>query len=570
MRRSLKPLVALMLVMGLVVAACGDDDSSEPEPSVTTTAAPAPTTTEAQDEPEEPQDAAVEEPTETTAAPDPEEDMETETTEAATTTTAAEMEEMPMGGTLRMVIGAEPSTLNPMTGTRADQVVAISIIERLVATDANAVPSTHGLVNGWERVDDLTWRFTMREGVHFTNGELAGADAAAFSLTTHRDTDGSVLKGFFAVFADVLVVDDTTFEVTTTIPTNAVPELLANLYVFPPAYYAEMGHEGYGLAPIGTGPFVLSEWNAGTSIVATRNADYWRGQAPLDQIQWAWAGDDATRVALLQTGQADLVVNVPTQLQDDVAGQEGLNVHPVAALSNMTIFLVATAPPFDDVRVRTAAAKAIDRQLLVDAIFDGTGASPNNNFFHTFFQSVDGDEEGIDYDPDGAAALLAEVGGEVAITNTYTTGRYPSDSDVGEAISGMLEAAGFTVTRNPLDVGTFFGQVIGGELDGMFMFATVPVYPHEDVLVRAFMTSNAITKTCPDDRIDPLADQGLAATDAASRNATYDELGNIAVVDLVCWIPLYEQVLSFGYTDHVQGFVPARDDLHDYFLISMG
>ena len=264
------------------------------------------------------------------------------------------------------------------------------------------------------------------------------------------------------------------------------------------------------------------------------------------------------------------MVNVPTQLQDDVAGQEGLNVHPVAALSNMTIFLVATAPPFDDVRVRTAAAKAIDRQLLVDAIFDGTGASPNTNFFHTFFQSVDGDEEGIDYDPDGAAALLAEVGGEVAITNTYTTGRYPSDSDVGEAISGMLEAAGFTVTRNPLDVGTFFGQVIGGELDGMFMFATVPVYPHEDVLVRAFMTSNAITKTCPDDRIDPLADQGLAATDAASRNATYDELGNIAVVDLVCWIPLYEQVLSFGYTDHVQGFVPARDDLHDYFLISMG
>ena len=181
MRRSLKPLVALMLVMGLVVAACGDDDSSEPEPPVTTTAAPAPTTTEAQDEPEEPQDAAVEEPTETTAAPDPEEDMETETTEAATTTTAAEMEEMPMGGALRMVIGAEPSTLNPMTGTRADQVVAISIIERLVATDANAVPSTHGLVNGWERVDDLTWRFTMREGVHFTNGELAGADAAAFS-----------------------------------------------------------------------------------------------------------------------------------------------------------------------------------------------------------------------------------------------------------------------------------------------------------------------------------------------------------------------------------------------------
>ena len=491
MTRPIRSLLALLLVLGLVAAACGGDDA-EPEPAApTTTAAAAPETTAAPvEEPEE-------EMTETTAAPveEPEEEM-TETTAAATTTTVAAMEEMAMGGSLRMVIGAEPSTLNPMTGTRSDQVVAISIIERLVVTDANVFPSTNGLVDGWERVDDLTWRFSMREGVTFSNGEPAGADAAAFSLITHRDTDGSVLKGFFQVFADVVVVDDTTFEVTTTIPTNAVPELLANLYVFPPAYYAEVGHEGYGLAPIGTGPFVLSEWNAGSSIVATRNPDHWRGQSSLDQIQWTWAGDDATRVALLQTGEADLVVNVPTQLQDDVAGQEGLTVHPVAALSNMTIFLVATAPPFDDVRVRTAAAKAIDRQLLVDAIFDGTGTSANSNFFHTFFQSVDGDEEAIGYDPDGAAALLAEVGGEISITNTYTTGRYPSDSDVGEAISGMLEAVGFSVTRNPLDVGTFFGQVIGGELDGMFMFATVPVYPHEDVLVRAFMTSNAITKTC--------------------------------------------------------------------------
>ena len=559
MRRSTRSILALLLVFGLIAAACGGDDAAEPEPAPTTTAAPATT-------------AASEEPTETTAAAEEsDEEMTTETTEAATTTTtAAEMEEMAMGGTLRMVIGAEPSTLNPMIGTRADQVVAISIIERLVVTDSDVVPSTNGLVNGWERVDDLTWRFTMREGVTFSNGEPAGAEAAAFSLTTHRDTDGSVLKGFFAVFADVQVVDDTTFEVTTTIPTNAVPELLANLYVFPPAYYAEVGHEGYGLAPIGTGPFVLSEWNAGSSIVATRNPNHWRGEAPLDAIEWSWAGDDAARVALLQTGGADLVVNVPTQLQDDVAGQDGLIVHPVAALSNMTIFTVATAPPFDDVRVRTAAAKAIDRQLLVDAIFDGTGASPNSNFFHTFFQSVDGDEEGIGYDPDGAAALLAEVGGEISVTNTYTTGRYPSDADVGEAISGMLEAVGFSVTRNPLDVGTFFGQVIGGELDGMFMFATVPVYPHEDVLVRAFMTSNAITKTCPDDRIDPLADQGLAATEADNRNATYDELGRIGVVELVCWIPLYEQVLSYGYSDSVHGFVPARDDLHDYFMISMG
>lgn len=561
MTRFIRSLPVLLLVMALLVAACGEEDAAEPAPI---TAAP---TTAA---PEQSEDPAAEEPTGTTAAAAEPEEQPTETTEAVTTTTAAEVEEMPMGGTLRMVIGAEPATLNPMTGTRSDQVVAISVIERLVSTDSNVVPSTDGLVNGWERVDDLTWQFTMREGVTFTNGETAGAEAAAFSLLTHRDTEGSVLKGFFAVFADVQVVDDTTFEVTTTIPTNAVPELLANLYLFPPAYYAEVGHEGYGLAPIGTGPFVLSEWNAGSDIVATRNSDYWRGEASLDAIQWTWAGDDAARVALLQTGGADLVVNVPTQLQDDVAGQEGLIVHPVAALSNMTIFTVATAPPFDDVRVRTAAAKAIDRQLLVDAIFDGTGASPNTNFFHTFFQSVDGDEESIGYDPDGAAALLAEVGGEIAVTNTYTTGRYPSDADVGEAISGMLEAVGFSVTRNPLDVGTFFGQVIGGELDGMFMFATVPVYPHEDVLVRAFMTSNAITKTCPDDRIDPLADQGLAATEADQRNATYDELGRIGVVELVCWIPLYEQVLSYGYSDQVHGFVPARDDLHDYFLISMG
>ena len=104
----------------------------------------------------------------------------------------------------------------------------------------------------------------MREGVTFSNGEAAGAEAAAFSLVTHRDTEGSVLKAFFAVFADVQVVDDTTFEVTTTIPTNAVPETALQPVCVPARLLRRSCHDGYGLAPIGTGPFVLSEWNAGS------------------------------------------------------------------------------------------------------------------------------------------------------------------------------------------------------------------------------------------------------------------------------------------------------------------
>jgi len=473
------------------------------------------------------------------------------------------------GGELRVVLGTEPTTLNPLIGVRSDQIVGVSMVEQYVRLDENGDPTDWSLVEEIERVDDATWRFTLREGIVFSNGEPLDAEAAAWATLTHRDQAAGILAGFFAVIEDAVAVDERTWEVTTSISTNAIPALFTNLYAFPPAYYEEVGPEEFGRAPVGTGAFVLDQWDVGTSISVVSNPDYWRGTPSLDGISWSFAGEADTRIGLLQTGDADVVNNVPVNAQDEVDSADDLRLESVQSISQMTVFLVKEAGPLADPILREAAARAIDKDVLVDVIMggEGVGAAKLDSFFGSIFNL--GSDIEVGYDPELAAQLVEESGVSPDVTFTFTSGRYTSDTELGEAVAGMLEAAGFNVTRNVLEPASFFPAVIGQELDGLYMFGVVPVYPHEDVVARGFLTDPSITGTCNDPRFNTLADEGLAATTADERKAIYSDMESIALDELTCFAPLFVYINTYGVSESVQGFTPAFDDLHDYFQVSM-
>ncbi len=572
-RISRVKLIAVLATLALLVAACGDDE----EESVTTAAAQPDTTTA------------------TTAAAEPTPETTTATTRATTTTTAApemeeeeeemeeeeeEMEEEVTettqagptrveGGILRMVIGTEPKSLNPSIATsRFAQQISRGIIDVLMEKDVNNHPEPSGLITAYEQVDGLTWRFTVREGVSFHNGEPFNAEAAAASVRANRDTGG--LRVYFTLIADAQAIDDTTFEIITTTETGIglLPALLTETFVFPPAYLAEVGADEFGLAPVGTGPLVFEEWIPGERISASANPDYWNGAPTLDGVEWTWAPDANTRLALLQTGDADMIVTLSPQLFDDVEADDNLVLSAAPGGNKFFMGMNIHAPPMDDIRLRQAIAHAIDREALVGGVLEGRGGIANPNAFHNFFSSTGRHaDDYYPYDPDRARELVAEVQAEgdiPPIPINYTVGRYISDKDMGEAVVGMLEAVGLPLEARALEPGEFIVALFTNQLGGTHQLPFDVRYPHEDVFMRTTFTSAGLVKACTSDRLDELATIGATAQTEEERIAAYSEVERIVLIDLVCWVSIYDQVDNFAYTTGLGGFHQRLDLQIDY------
>ncbi|MGB0099009.1 MAG: ABC transporter substrate-binding protein [Nocardioides sp.] len=466
--------------------------------------------------------------------------------------------------TVRVVLQAQPATLDPIVGPRSAQMVWATVIEPLVNTDENLDPDDTGLITGWERTDDTTWTFTVREGVSFTNGEPADAAAVANTLELTRDSEGSILKSYWGNAIDISAPDETTVVVKTETPQYDVPNLLGTVYLVPPKYYKKQGPEGFAAAPIGTGPYVFEGQNAGRDMTVVRNDDYWGEPADNEKVVFSWSTEPAQRLALVQSDAVDIAMDLPPTQQDEAEGA-GLDLVTEETAIKMIAFLQTDQAPFDDPDIARAAALAIERDPIVEGIFEGKAVADAG-----LLNVKPGTEpaEQLEPDPEQASELLA--GADVEIPIAYPAGQYTNIEEVAQAMGGMLEEAGFTVTYNPLDYGTLVGQAIGRELNGLYLLAGVPNVAVPDFFASGFMKTASITGNCPDPQIDAMVAEALEEADGEAAAPTYEELNTLGVVDKTCYVPLYRQVFAYATQPGVDGFEYGPLNTGDFTGITIG
>ena len=472
------------------------------------------------------------------------------------------------GGTLRVVERTEPNALSPLFATPTEyRRTYQAIMEPFVFPNAdNSAPSTDGLAVGWEQVDDVTWHFTVREGVTFQNGEPLNAEAVVFSIVTSRDTEGSGLAPFMG-FADAFAVDEYTVAVVTDTPDATVPARLGMLLLFAPAYYEEVGADEFFRAPVGTGPFQFDSWTPGQQLVMTRFDGYWGQMASVDRIEITWAPEASTRIAMLEAGDADLITDLPP---DATIGNG--TVHNVVGGNLRLLRYSALLPPFDDIRLRQAVAHSIDRDTINDAIF-GAAYLPWYGIYPPGW-SAGGGHEYLQYDPDRARALVEEYEAENGALDSIelhwgTPGPARTD-EVAEALAGMIEAGtGLTVVRSPQENANFTTEVRTHQMTGMMLLNFDVRYPHPDLYNRTSFTTTALTRYCNDDpALDERIFAAAAITDQAEADTEYNALENLWIVEKVCWSPLYEEAYTFATAEGVE-FTPRVDALVDWNLIQI-
>jgi peptide/nickel transport system substrate-binding protein len=317
------------------------------------------------------------------------------------------------GGSLRILAldGSPNDTLDPLAMERAFQILAAPLIfEALVDLDEQLIPQPR-LAESFDSPDEgKTWNFVLRSGVTFHDGSALTAKDVAFSITRALDPDagsGNSLAGQLdgILLPDgIVVVDDTNIRFE-----------LAKAYVFFPNAMATRFARIYKAdttdfaSPVGTGPFTFKSFEPGQRFVAERNPDFWRNEVLLDEVVITNVSDDASRIASLLAGDADLVFEIPLGSAPDVTGTDGYTVLEQPNARWLSMALDSKAAPFDKPEVAKAIKLALDRQQIIDNALGGYGTigydtpiAEQDKFFGGLPKPV--------RDVDAAKALLATAG----------------------------------------------------------------------------------------------------------------------------------------------------------------
>lgn len=271
-------------------------------------------------------------------------------------------------------------------------------------------------------------------------------------------------------------VDDLTVVFNLCYPEPAFPSKVAfsALGIYPSEFLEATGGGGPELFenPVGTGPYMIEEWNRGTEISMTRFDGYWGEPASEGQLIFRWNSEASQRLNELMAGTIDGMDNPGPTDFELIAGDPNLQLHERPGTNIFYVGMNNTIAPFDNVKVRQAVAYAIDRQRLVDNFYPpgseaATQFMPPSIFGHT------AEVEPLAYDPDMARQLLeeaaAEAGFELPIKTTISyrdvvRSYLPTPGLVAQDIQSQLAEVGIEVEITLMESGAFLDAADAGEL----------------------------------------------------------------------------------------------------------
>ncbi|MFA5594548.1 MAG: glutathione ABC transporter substrate-binding protein [Trueperaceae bacterium] len=462
--------------------------------------------------------------------------------------------------------GTDAVTLDPHDATDSPSATVTShLYETLfeLTPEGDIVPH---LVTDFEFVNGgLGLNLTVREGVTFHDGTPLTAEIVKGSMDRFLDPENAwTFRFLLDAISNVEVTGDYTLELTLA---NQFAPLLAHLthsstaIILPAA--AEQHGEDFASNPVGTGPFKFVSWQRNDAIELERYDGYWGEQPGVSGVRFLTVPENATRMALVESGQAHVAVRVPPQDIARLNAVDGVTVENVSSLRTIFMFMNFTHEPINDVRVRQAINYAIDNESLAEFVLGGAVRPSDAPIAPGIFGYTPvGD---YDYNPERARELLAEAGyADGFSTSLYTpSGRYLQDIQTVEAMQGMLADVGITATIETLEWSAYLEKVnaIPGESDvsiGLLGWGTVTgdadygLYPLFHTAQQRPVGSNRGAYS--NARVDELLDDARTNTNPDERLAAYEEAMTLIWED-AAWLFLHSETQLVAVRDNVNGLI---------------
>ena len=359
------------------------------------------------------------------------------------------------------VPGLPPSQGNPFKegpGTPGIHTYA-AIFDALTRVDDKGIVRAR-LATYWKLTDPTTWRFTLRQGIKFSNGEAFDAAAVKATVDFIVSADGRKLvigSTELVSLVSASVVSDYVIDLKTKDVVAILPAQLAALYIVAPKAWAAAGQDVFAKAPIGTGPYKVDSIST-TRIEMSAFTDSWR-TPKADKLVIIPLADAASRLQALQSGQVNMVVGInPDQIA--TAKKAKARVFSVPAPQVMSLaFNVVGGGPVKDVRVRQALNYAVNKEAIANGLLAGKGKAATQGTT----PSVLGYNKaviGYPYDPTKAKELLTAAGYEKGLTLAadITVGSFPSDNLIYQAVKADLAKVGVTLNYTTITFAQWLPQ----------------------------------------------------------------------------------------------------------------
>lgn len=466
--------------------------------------------------------------------------------------------------------------MDPALGPDANSAIAVGMVySGLVKFDKNlnVVPDQAN----WSISDDRkTYTFTLKSGITFSDGTPVTAQTYVYTLT--RALLPQVKSGIASFFLGNIVgandvangktktltgvkaLNDTTLQITLTQPTEYFLDIMANSIAFP---LNQNIIQQYGQADwpnhvagsgVGTGPFMVKEWDHNVKMVLVPNPHWYGNKTKLREVDMLLVNDPNTAFKAYQAGQYAFVWNITAQ--DLLTAKNMPGFTSASQLQTDLLFFDNTKAPFDKAAVRQAFAYAIDKTTLVNSVFKGA-AVPAPTIIPPGMPGYQQNDQGIPFDKSKALALLQSVYPDVSKIPPVTFS-YPN-SQVSPLEAQVLQqmwqtALGIQVRLNPVELTAYNQETQARPPVVQFGFTQWSAdYPDPYDWLTLNLTTGASNNNgeWTNAQFDQTVKQAEQAT-GQQRIQLYNQAEQIAITD-VGWLPLDHQALAAVFSPYLHG-----------------
>lgn len=365
-----------------------------------------------------------------------------------------------VGGTLRIGMegGSATDSLDPRTYADSVMIAAsLACMNGLIEFD-NAGNPTGELLESWEaKPGAKEWVFNVRKGVKFSNGKTLTADDILYSIAIHRGETKSPAKGILKQITEIKKVNENQIAITLEAGNADFPAILGD-------YHLVVVPDGFTdwQKPIGTAGYTLESFEPGVRLVFKRRGDYWKaGRANFETVEIRNIQDVAARTAALQSGQVDAVNRLDSRTVNLLMKDKKLQVVRTKGTGNRFCFVSrVTDAPYDNKDLRTALKYGIDRQKIIDQVYNGFATPGNDHTLDALNPFYNTEMPQRKYDPDKAAFHFKKAGLANAKIELQTSdGAWGQAVDCAQLYQESLKKAGINLDVKKVSADGYWDNV---------------------------------------------------------------------------------------------------------------
>jgi len=455
------------------------------------------------------------------------------------------------GSSISAAIEDHPDTMNPH-GSRATSnlSIAANLFDGLMQRKGSDGILNPALAVQHEHPDPLTWVFYLRKGVKFHNGNAFTAEDVKYSLERLSDPRFSHFTTLVTDIASSEIINDYTVVIKTKQPIPWFIQSCHQLFIMDKESTEARDPGEAEVKPIGTGAYKLVEWVKGSYLKLVANEDYWEGSPSIKNVELRSITESFTRLAALDSGQAELVSGVPAELYEKVLQNPKLDVITRPARRSMFLALGnKPGSPWADIRVRKAMYMAINEDEIIEKIMRGH-ASLAAQVPDPPTIGYNPELTRLPYNPEMAKQLLKEAGYEKGFEITLSGPKdlYAHDEKIIKAVAAYLNRVGIRAKTEIKPRSVLLPEVFQGELE----FYLIGWFDRAFDLGRTY---RKLIHTRDEEKglgslngtnfsaliIDAFLEYSSTVVDQENRETLLQDLNKMAMVDKIALIPLHYQ-----------------------------